>query len=76
MFNTSPEKFAALFNEKYSGAYRQITAQDVRAMTTCGLIGRYDVYFQDDLELIRGLLQYEQLREKRSVYVVSESGTI
>ena len=66
MVNTSPEKFAALFNEKYPGAYRQVTAQDIREMTTCCLIGRYDFYLRDDLELVRGLLQYERLREKRS----------
>ena len=65
MFNKSPEKFAALFNEKYPGTYRQVTAQDVRDMTICCLIGRYECYLKDDLEFIRGMLQYEQLREKR-----------
>ena len=66
MFDTSSGKFAALFNEKYPGAYRKVTAQDVRDMTTCCLIGRYGFYLRDDLELVRGVLQYEQMREKRS----------
>jgi len=35
-------------------------------MTTCCLIGRYDFYLRDDLELVRGVLQYEQMRETRS----------
>ena len=77
---TSPEKFAASFNQKFPGAYRLITAEDVNDMTECGLIGRYGFYLkkvdlserygfnkQDDLETIRGILQYEQLRENRPV---------
>jgi len=67
MFIESPEKFAALFNENYPGTHRQITARDVGDMTRCCLIGRYGYYFQDDLELVRGLLQYEQLRENQRV---------
>ncbi len=66
MVNTSPEKFAALFNEKYPGAYRQITAQDIREMTTCCLIGRYSFYGRDDLETVRGILSYEKLCEHHS----------
>jgi len=66
MFNKSPEKFAALFNEKYPGAYRQITTQDAREMTTCCLVGRYDFYPRDDLELVRGILQYEQKQDNRA----------
>jgi hypothetical protein len=56
MFITSPDEFAALFNEKYPGTYRQVTAQDVRDMTICCLIGRYECYLKDDLEFIRGIL--------------------
>ncbi len=67
MFITSPWKFAAWFNEKYIGAYRQITTEDVEEMTVCGLICRYRSYsLSQDSETIRGILQYEQLREKRS----------
>ena len=72
MFKTSPEEFAALFNEKYPGACRQITAQGVREMTTCGLIGRHYGYIRDDLETIRGILEYEQLRENRPLPPTSE----
>ncbi len=66
MYITSPQKFAAWFNEKYPGAYRRITTKDVEDMTTCGLIGLYRYYSPpQDGETIRGILQYEQLREKR-----------
>ncbi|MFC2042353.1 hypothetical protein ACFLTV_02515 [Chloroflexota bacterium] len=51
---------------KYPGAYRQITGNDVEDMTISGLIGRYRYYSESlDGEIIRGILQYEQLREKR-----------
>lgn len=59
------ERFAAQFNTKLPGAYRQITAQDVRDMTDCGLIKRYGYYIHSDLETIMAVLQYEQLIEKR-----------
>jgi len=61
---TTPDKFAAWFNAKVPGAYRRITAQDARLMTTCGLIGKYGGYYRTDLETVRGLLQYEYLRQK------------
>ena len=64
---TSPEKFAVWFNDKYQGAYRKINAEDVRDLTTCGLIGRYRYYSESqDGEIIRGILQYEQIRDRRS----------
>ncbi|MFC1902549.1 hypothetical protein ACFLX4_00565 [Chloroflexota bacterium] len=64
---TSPDKFAAWFNLRYPGAYRQITTEDVRDMTSCGLIHRYRYYSPpQDGETIRAILQYEQMREKRS----------
>lgn len=72
MYSTNPKAFAAWFNEKYPGVYRQITAQDVRGMTTCGLIGRYGFYLRDDLETIRGILEYEQLRKNRPLPPTSE----
>ena len=70
---TRPEAVVTYFNEKYPGAYRQITAEDVEDMTTSGLIGRYRYYStSQDGETIRGLLQYEQLREKRSTQKPTE----
>jgi hypothetical protein len=59
------EDFAEWFNKAIPGAYRSITAQDVRDMTTCGLIGCYGYYMQLDLETVRAILQYEQLRQNR-----------
>ena len=67
MFISSPEQFADWFNEKYPGAYRPVTTEDIQDMTNCGLIGRYRFYREpQDGEIVRGILQYEQLREKRS----------
>jgi len=64
---SNPNRFAAWFNMTYQGAHRRITTEDVEDMTTCGLIGRYRYYStSQDGEIIRGILQYEQLREKRS----------
>ncbi|MFC1926216.1 hypothetical protein ACFLWV_00495 [Chloroflexota bacterium] len=34
-------------------------------MNKCGLIGRYGYYSPIDLETVRKILRYEQLREKR-----------
>jgi hypothetical protein len=62
---TRPDKFAAEVNAKLPGAHRQISADDIRDMTTCGLIGRYGYYIHLDLETCRAILQYEQLRENR-----------
>jgi hypothetical protein len=72
MFVTSPEKFAEWFNAKIPGTNRKITAADVRLMTECNLIGRYRFYERQDLETIRGILQYEQLRENRPVQQAEE----
>ncbi|MFC1893714.1 hypothetical protein ACFLYR_06795 [Chloroflexota bacterium] len=64
---SNPNRFAAWFNEKYLGAYRRITTEDVEEMTNSRLIGRFRYYSPpQDGETIRGILQYEQLREKRS----------
>ncbi len=36
-------------------------------MTECGLIGKYGgYYYRTDLERIRAVLQYEQMREKQA----------
>ena len=60
-----PNRFAEWFNRVAPGAYRQITAEDVLDMTQCGLIGRYGEYMQLDIETVRGILRYEQLRRNR-----------
>jgi len=62
---TSPEKFADEVNAKLLGAHRQITADDVRDMTTCGLIGKYGYYGNLDLEMVRCILLYERLKQAR-----------
>ena len=66
MYNTSPNKFAIWFNEKYPGGHRRITADDVRDMTECGLIGRHGFYLRAELGTIMGILQYEEMWAKRS----------
>lgn len=62
----SPDKFSTLFNAVVPGAYRSITAQDIRDMTECGLIGRYKYYGRQDIETVRAILLYEQIRNERS----------
>ncbi|MBA7634088.1 hypothetical protein ES703_41667 [subsurface metagenome] len=62
---SNAERFADLFNAKLPGAYRQITVQDIRAMTDCGLIRRYGYYIHSDLITVMALLQYERSIEKR-----------
>ena len=57
-----PDRFADKFNAIVRGAYRQVTADDIRQMKHCGLIGRYGFFARDDLETVRGILLYEQLR--------------
>jgi hypothetical protein len=58
----TPDRFAIWFNSLIPGAHRSITAQDIRDMTRCGLIGRYGYYGRVDIETVRAVLQYEQLR--------------
>lgn len=60
-----PEDFAEWFTKVVPGAFRSITTQDVRDMTTCGLIGRYGYYMHIEIETVRAILQYEQLRLDR-----------
>ena len=60
---TRPDKFATEVNARLPGAYRQITVDDVRDMVACGLIGKFDCFLDLDLETVRAILQYEQLRE-------------
>ena len=70
---TSPDRFADTFNVQVPGAHRQITADDVRDLTTCRLIGRYGYYIQLDIETTRAILQYEALRQKRLANMGQES---
>ena len=62
---TRPDKFAAEVNAKVPGACRQVTADDVRDMVACGLIGKFDCFLDLDLETVRAILQYEKLRKDR-----------
>ena len=64
-FRTSPDRFAKDFNQMMPGAYRKITTQDILDMTACGLIGKYDCYPHNDIETVRAILRYEELRQKR-----------
>jgi hypothetical protein len=66
MITSSPEKLAEWFNKKIPDACRKIVAKDVTLMTRCNLIGRFNYIIRQDLETIRGVLLYEQLREKQS----------
>jgi hypothetical protein len=62
---SSPERFAVEFNQNVPGAHRHLTPDDVRLMTRCGLIRRYNFYVKGDIQTAIGILRYEQLREKR-----------
>jgi hypothetical protein len=69
VITSNPTKFAQWFNEKYTGAYRRINTSDVKDMTDCGLIHRHQYYSgSEDGETIRAVLQYEKLRENRSLH--------
>ena len=57
-------KFAAKFNSTVPGAVRPITGDDVRQLAHCGLIGRRGFFERADMETIRGILWYENIREK------------
>ena len=57
-----PDRFADKFNTIVCGAYRQVTENDIKQMVHCGLIGRRGFFTRDDLETVRGILLYEQLR--------------
>jgi len=59
-----PEKFAAKFNSTVPGTCRTITANDIRQMAHCGLIGRHGFFERADLEIVRGILRYEWLRAR------------
>jgi hypothetical protein len=59
-----PVRFAARFNRTVPGAYRYVTGDDIRQMEHCGLISRSGFFDRSDLETVRGILQYEQFRER------------
>jgi hypothetical protein len=59
-----PEIFATKFMSTVPGAYRTISANDIRLMAHCGLIGRHGFFERADLEIVRGILQYEWLRAR------------
>ena len=61
----SPDRFAAEFNAAVPCACQKIDAQDIQDLTKCGLIGRYSYYGRADLETVRAILLYEQLRAER-----------
>ena len=68
------EGFADLFNAKVPGAYRQVTADDIRLLTQCGLVGRYSFYDTvDDLQTVIGILNYERLTQQRTRKEVQEA---
>ena len=60
------EKFAQKFNSLFQGSHRKVSADDVREMTRCGLIGRHGYYEQLDLHTVNGILRYESLRSQRT----------
>lgn len=64
---TSPEKFANRFNQSVPGAYRKISGADVKLMKECELIGKDGCYWRADIEMIRRIMLYEQMRDKATV---------
>ena len=62
---TNPDKFAVKFNSVMPEACRTVTTQDVLDMTECGLLKRHGYFIWQDLETVRGILQYEQLQQNR-----------
>jgi len=59
-----PARFAAKFRATVPAAYRTITANDIRQMAHCGLIGHHGFFERADLETVRGILRYEWLRAR------------
>jgi len=58
-----PAKFAARFNSRVPGAHRLVTDEDIREMAFCGLIGRRGFFERSDIETVRGVLNYEKMRQ-------------
>jgi len=59
------EQFAEQFNSLFPGAFRILTADDVKEIVRCGLIRRHGYYEWLDLQTVRGIIQYEALRNQR-----------
>ena len=58
-----PVRFAEKFNRTVPGAYKSVTGEDIRQMVHCGLIGRYGSFLREDVETVRGIMRYEQLKD-------------
>jgi hypothetical protein len=72
IYTANPERFAEYFNKTVPGAYRKVDAEDIRDMTDCGLIKRYGFFGNQDLQMAIGVLQYEQLFEKRKQKAIQQ----
>ena len=46
-------------------AHRKVDAVDIQLMTECNLIGKYSYYGHVDIQLVWGILKYEQLKQNR-----------
>ncbi len=66
MFINNTEAFIDFFKMKFPDMCRKLTVDNVRLMTECSLIGRYKYYLRQDLEIVRRILHFEELREHRS----------
>jgi hypothetical protein len=62
---SDPVKFASRFNAAVPGSHRAVTPDDIRALAHCGLIGRHGFFDRTDMETVRGILQYEKVRNTR-----------
>jgi hypothetical protein len=60
-----PAKFAVKFNFTVPGAHRLVTAEDIRQISQCGLIGRHGFFTREDLETVRGIILYEKMKGKK-----------
>ena len=61
-----PVKFAVKFNCTVPGAYRSVTAENIRQITRCGLIERHGFFTREDLETVRGIIMYEQMKTEKN----------
>ena len=62
---SDPVKFASRYNAAVPGSHRAVTPDDIRVLAHCGLIGRHGFFDRTDLETVRGILQYEKVRNIR-----------
>ena len=59
---TNPDKFASQLNAVTPGI--NLTTQDVLEMTECDLMGHYRYYCRQNLQVVRAVLKYIDLRQK------------